>query len=220
MRSRRPTRLKDFEYVGRFGYSLRFATLHRVHHFTNAALVAGALVQIQRTCDEEGFALIAYCFMPDHIHLAIRGTAAESNLRRFVKIAKQRVAYVARTQFAIPSIWQDGYYERVVRSHGMESLVRYILNNPVRAGLVEHAQPVEYPARFGAEILGARLRPREGRPLDQEHAEAGLREQGGGGAAGRTGADDHHVPVRRHPVGPIRRPAAPRSQPRRPFRAR
>ena len=81
--------------------------------------------------------------MPDHVHLAIRGLAGESNLRRFVKIAKQRVAYVARTQFAIPSIWQDGYYERIVRSHAMETLVRYILNNPVQAGLVQ--RPEEYP---------------------------------------------------------------------------
>lgn len=148
MSLRRPTRLKDFTYIGRSGYSLRFATLHRAHHFDKAALIAEALTQILRTCEQEKFALIAYCFMPDHVHLAIRGLAADSSLRRFVKIAKQRVAYAARTQFAIPSIWQDGYYERVVRSHGMESLIRYILNNPVRAGLVEHGQQYPFSGSF------------------------------------------------------------------------
>jgi REP element-mobilizing transposase RayT len=50
---------------------------------------------------------------------------------------------LARRQFAIPALWQDGYYERVVRAHGMDSLVRYILNNPVRAGIVEGAE--QYP---------------------------------------------------------------------------
>src|SRR6185436_19948724 len=124
MRPRRPERLKDLTYVGRFGYSLRFATLHRVPHFTQPALIAEALTQIQRTCDEERFALIAYCFMPDHVHLAVEGLTERSALRRFVKVAKQRVAYVARRQFAIPAIWQDGYYERVVRAHGMASVVR------------------------------------------------------------------------------------------------
>jgi putative transposase len=147
MRPRRPTRLKEFAYVGRFGYSLRFATLHRAPHFTDEALIAGALMQIQRTGDEDGFALIAYCFMPDHVHLAVEGRTSESDLRRFVRIVKQRVAYLARTQFAIPMIWQSGYYERIVRSHGMESVVWYILNNPVRAGLVERAE--EYPFSGG-----------------------------------------------------------------------
>jgi putative transposase len=129
--------------VGRLGYSLRFATHERAPHFTNPILVAGALKQILRTGDEDGFALVAYCFMPDHVHLAVKGRTPESDLRRFVKMAKQRVAYLARTQFAIPMIWQSGYYERIVRAQAMESLVRYILDNPVQAGLVQRAE--EYP---------------------------------------------------------------------------
>ena len=143
MRPRRPTRLPEFPYIGRSGYSLCFVTLHRTPHFANEALAAGTLKQIQRTCHDQDFALIAYCLMPDHVHLAVKGRTAESDLQRFVRIAKQRVAYVARTQFRIPTIWQGGYYERVVRAHGMESVVRYILNNPVAAGLVERAE--EYP---------------------------------------------------------------------------
>jgi putative transposase len=143
MRPRHPTRLPDFPYVGRVGYSLRFATRHRTPHFTNEALIAGALQQILRTCDEDAFALIAYCFMPDHVHLAVHGLTEGADLRRFVKIAKQRVAYVARTQFAIPMVWQGGYYERVIRWQAMSRVVSYILNNPVKAGLVE--RPEQYP---------------------------------------------------------------------------
>jgi len=67
-----------------------------------------------------------------------------------VKLAKQRVAYVARRQFAIPAIWQGGYYERVVRAHGMPNVVRYILENPVQAGLVQRRE--EYP--FSKSFLG------------------------------------------------------------------
>ena len=148
MSLRRPTRLPRFTYVGRFSYSLRFGTFQRRSHFTDPALIRSALVQIQRTGREEQFALIASCFMPDHVHLAIRGLATESNLRRFVKIAKQRVAYLARRQFAIPALWQDGYYERVVRSHGMESLVRYILNNPMRAGIVKDGEQYPFSGSF------------------------------------------------------------------------
>lgn len=148
MRSRRPERLKDFTYVGRFGYSLRFATLHRAPFFSRPTLIAEGLTQIRRTCDDEAFALIAYCFMPDHVHLAVQGLTEASALRRFVKIAKQRVAYVARRQFAIPAIWQNGYYERVVRAHGMASVVRYILDNPVQAGLVQRRDQYPFSGSF------------------------------------------------------------------------
>ncbi len=129
--------------MGRIAYSLRFATFQRQHHFTNAELTRDAISDILRTCSEEDFVLIAYCFMPDHVHLAVKGQKEHSDLRRFVKIAKQRVAYRARTRFGIALIWQDGYYERIVRSHGMESVVRYILNNPVKAGLAARAE--DYP---------------------------------------------------------------------------
>jgi putative transposase len=84
---------------------------------------------------------MAYCFMPDHLHLAVEGRSTTSDLRRFVKVAKQRIAYMARTEFQIACIWQDGYYERVLRTfESMDTLIRYILDNPVRAGLVECAQ--------------------------------------------------------------------------------
>jgi putative transposase len=144
MRPRRPTRIPGFPYRGCYCYSLRFGTFNRVNHFKSSALVAGALLQIQRTAEEDSFALIAYCFMPDHVHLAVEGSRPDSDLRRFVKVAKQRVAYIARTEFQIPCVWQDGYYERVLRTYeGMDTLVRYILDNPVRAGLVQCAE--EFP---------------------------------------------------------------------------
>ena len=82
--------------------------------------------------------------MPDHVHLVVEGQTQTSDLRRFVKITKQRVAYVARTQFATSDIWQDGYYERVVRSYEqIDKLIRYVLENPVNAKLVERAE--DYP---------------------------------------------------------------------------
>ena len=88
---------------------------------------------------------MAYCFMPDHLHLAVEGRSTASDLRRFVKVAKQRVAYMARTEFHIPCIWQDGYYERVLRTfESTDTLIRYILDNPVRAALVERAEDFPY----------------------------------------------------------------------------
>ena len=83
------------------------------------------MLQIQRTAGEGAFAVNAYCFMPDHLHLAVEGQHPDSDLRRFVKVAKQRVAYVARTEFQIQRIWQDGYFERVLRTYeSVDTLMR------------------------------------------------------------------------------------------------
>ena len=80
--------------------------------------------------------------MPDHMHALIEGRSA-ADLRRFL-IAFRRRATLATTFTAPGGLWQDGYFERVLREDDEPyAVIDYILNNPVRAGLVTHA--VDYP---------------------------------------------------------------------------
>ena len=74
--------------------------------------------------------------MPDHLHLLVEGTAERSNLPPFVALAKQRAAFVVRRALR-RRLWQPGYFERVLRD-GDDSfaVARYIVQNPVRAGLI------------------------------------------------------------------------------------
>jgi REP element-mobilizing transposase RayT len=65
--------------------------------------------------------------MPDHLHLVVEGLAETSDLRRFIKVMKQRAAYVFRVTFKVPFLWQEGYYERVLRSDEASGIVvRYV----------------------------------------------------------------------------------------------
>ena len=81
--------------------------------------------------------------MPDHAHLLVEGREAQSDLRRFVKMAKQRSGGVYSRRFH-RRLWQEGYFERVLRDPDDACLIaRYIVMNPVRAGLV--ASPCDYP---------------------------------------------------------------------------
>jgi len=88
--------------------------------------------------------------MPDHLHLLV-GADPDANLIGFVKRFKQttgwwfRNRYLAGSLKASPtSLWQRSYYDHVVRSEeGLLQIAKYIVANPVRAGLVESS--VDYP---------------------------------------------------------------------------
>jgi putative transposase len=123
---------------------LTFCTAQRARHFERAAVVATAESRIQQTSIEEQFSVLAYCFMPDHLHLVVEGCAEDADLRRFVKIAKQRVVYSLREIHRVCNVWQEGFHDWVLRpDETTEDVIRYVLNNPLRAGLVE--KPQDYP---------------------------------------------------------------------------
>jgi len=81
--------------------------------------------------------------MPDHLHLLIEGTSDASDCRRFIKSAKQYSGYYFEKQSS-QKLWQRYGLERVLRDEDATLVVaRYILNNPVRGGLI--ADPRDYP---------------------------------------------------------------------------
>ena len=82
--------------------------------------------------------------MPDHVHLLLEGVTEDADLRRSVKMAKQRSAHVLRAELGLTRVWQEGYHDWVLRSEQQtEDVIRYLLDNPVGAGLVKEWQ--EYP---------------------------------------------------------------------------
>jgi putative transposase len=143
MPQKRPRRLGNVIYQGRREYFLTFCTYQRRHLFTDQALIKVVAAQIVRAARVGGFDLIAYCFMPDHFHVLATGNDDSAALKPFVSRAKQLSAYHGR-RVARAKIWQEGFYERIVREGELvDGLVRYILENPVRARLVAH--PRDYP---------------------------------------------------------------------------
>lgn len=143
MRTPYPHHLEGFFYIGPHRYSLTFCTHDRQEHFTKAEHVELVSTHILRAAAEMGFAVIAYCFMPDHVHLVVEGLTETADLKRFVHRAKQFSGYHF-SKLKKARLWQRYSYERVLRDdEGTQNVVRYVLENPVRAGLVKH--PREYP---------------------------------------------------------------------------
>ena len=78
--------------------------------------------------------------MPDHLHLVTQGLSANADLRRFVADFKQRSGFEHR-RLVRTVLWQEGYHDRVLRSEdSVQRTVAYVLNNRVRARLVERAE--------------------------------------------------------------------------------
>ena len=145
MTLRRPRRIEGFAYRGPYRYLLTFCTANRTRHFTRAELVETARSRILQTSAEEDFAILAYCFMPDHLHLVVEGCSGEADLQRFVKIAKQRIAYSLRKDHGVSAAWQEGYHDWVLRPHqSTQDAVCYVLNNPIRAGLVARLEDYRF----------------------------------------------------------------------------
>ena len=138
-----PKHLSTFDYTGAHRYFLTFCTWERARHFTDGRHVAIVSEQFQRASCELAFAVIAYCFMPDHVHLLVAGEREDADLKRFSKLAKQYSGFYFRRSIGV-ALWQRYGFERALRGEEATAAVaRYIVANPVRAGLVK--APGEYP---------------------------------------------------------------------------
>jgi putative transposase len=138
-----PHRLPRVVCTGTHTHFLTICTFDRRPHFADPAMVSLARDQFLHTARLYSFAVIAYCFMPDHLHAVVEGLAPDAELRMFVRVAKQRSGF----QFAQrrrQRLWQDNYFDRTLRqADPLPDVIRYIVDNPVRAALVTDS--VQYP---------------------------------------------------------------------------
>lgn len=93
-------------------------------------------------CHERFFKLWAVCLMSNHVHILFTHLPEAPELNR---IMMQHKAYTARlcnrSLNRLGAFWQEESYDHVVRNHAeFWRIVHYILNNPVKAGLVRDWQ--------------------------------------------------------------------------------
>jgi REP element-mobilizing transposase RayT len=139
----RPKRLDAVSYIGPAQYFLTFCVRGRRAVFAEDELAKLTLAHFRHAAALHRFAILAYCLMPDHAHLLVEGLGEKSDLRRFAATAKQRSGAGYALRYGGP-LWQEGFYDRVLRhSEDARMVARYVLANPVRAGLVE--SPTAYP---------------------------------------------------------------------------
>ncbi len=97
--------------------------------------------------------MLAYCVMPDHVHLLVRMNESGVKLSRWVGDLKRWASRAAQEQHRIQLRWQPGFYERVVRDcEDLVEVARYIVGNPVRAGLTDEWRSFPWSGSFVYEL--------------------------------------------------------------------
>ena len=143
MATRRPPRVRGFAYTGPNRYFITICTLDRHRYFLSADLVDVLRSQLLTTAAAYRFAVLAYCFMPDHLHALLEAVSEDSDFLKCVYMFKQRSAFSFRKRQGA-FLCQEGFYDRTLRNDEQTSdVAAYILANPVRAGLCE--DPLSYP---------------------------------------------------------------------------
>lgn len=87
--------------------------------------------------------LNALYLIPDHLHLLMAPT--QVSLIKLLDRWKSYTTTVARKNFGILKLWQRSFYDHALRADEERAAVaRYILENPVRAGLVRDRRAYPY----------------------------------------------------------------------------
>lgn len=95
--------------------------------------------------DEEGYVdTLSWVIMPDHIHRLFQ-LKDNSSLSIVVKNFKGRTARKLNLLLGLKgTFWQHAYYDHALRSdEEIKKIARYIVANPLRAGLVDRIE--DYP---------------------------------------------------------------------------
>jgi len=97
-----------------------------------AELVVNALMHF----DDQRYRLLAWCVMPNHVHVVFN---TDNRIDRVLNSWKSFTSKEAnRLLGRAGSFWQQDYFDRTIRNRSdFDRTVRYVLENPVRSGLID-----------------------------------------------------------------------------------
>jgi len=148
----RPHRLPPDSYRGIVAVSFTICTSNRNPFLTNPEIVTRLLRSLEEAAKQHRCAIAIYVFMPDHLHVMTIGLEPSSDARGCMNLFKFKSGYWLSRQENRPC-WQKDYYDHILREDSSTTeCIRYIANNPVRAGLVEDAMEWPYLGAIGFDL--------------------------------------------------------------------
>ena len=123
--------------IGRI-YAITAVTEQRRPMFSDFYLGRLVVEQIRAQHEAGLIHSLAWVVMPDHFHWLVE--LHNCDLPRLMRITKSRSARaINQARCSFGTLWQKGYFDRALRrEEDLKAMARYIVANPLRAGLVKH----------------------------------------------------------------------------------
>jgi REP element-mobilizing transposase RayT len=109
-------------------------------HYLKKPSIANILKDEFHRLDSVEYDLIAYTILSNHFHLSFELNKENSGISKIMKSIKGRSALLINRHLnRRGKFWQDESYDRWVRDEvELYFVIKYILENPVKAGLVNY----------------------------------------------------------------------------------
>ncbi|HET8899305.1 MAG TPA: transposase [Rhodanobacteraceae bacterium] len=119
-------------------YHVTTTTAGRRRLFVNVALARVASRSFEQTCLLGTARMLAWVLMPDHVHWLLRlgdGANLSALVARLKSASARNVNHVRASDDAV---WSRGFHDHALRrEEELAGTARYIVANPLRAGLVK-----------------------------------------------------------------------------------
>jgi putative transposase len=145
----KPHRLSREYYKGTSSVAITMCIKDRVSIFSNPNVVEVFVGFLKEIAEKYPCDIPVYCFMPDHLHLIITGNNNEMDLLKVISAYKQKTGFWL-SKNKISARWQKDIFDHVIKKdESLSRNIKYILDNPVRKGIVSDWQEYPYKGAIG-----------------------------------------------------------------------
>jgi REP element-mobilizing transposase RayT len=136
----RAVRHPDSDYTGDVDIHVTICANQR-QPFRDDHVAAMVCENVEFYCRKLAYRLYGYTLMPDHLHVLLSPAASERQLAYWLDVFKSYTTNRFHQLGYRGPLWQPSAHDHVCRDgETVEAVLTYIVNNPVRAGLVAHWQ--------------------------------------------------------------------------------
>jgi putative transposase len=146
-KQRKQLRLKGFNYASNSApFFVTICTANKQPYFSDPNISEEIVSELEYRRLRREIRLFCYCIMPDHIHLFIAleenyikkaGAFGERTLQNWVSAFKRHTSRMLSKMDDVKPLWQQNFYDHILRrDESLIEICQYILNNPVRKGMV------------------------------------------------------------------------------------
>ena len=137
-------RLSAEQYKGMARATFTVCAKDKANLFTRDEIIDEFIERLRTANEKHQIINWCYMFMPDHAHILNEGMAETSDLLKGMNLFKQYCGYyLSKNRVGIEL--QKDYYDHIHRKEeDLTRQIRYILENPVRKGLVGDWREYKY----------------------------------------------------------------------------